>query len=263
MPIHLRTPCSVLLLALTAFACSDDESKSCGANAAGYMPVITAADFPDPTKIDNPFFPLAPGWVGVYENSNGNVLTSTVTGETRVVNGVTCVVVHDLEKLADGTVEEDTFDWYAQDKDGNVWYFGEDTKAYSGSKVSTEGSWEAGVACAQPGIVMKAAPVVGDRYRQEYLEGEAEDEAEVVSLSESVEVTYGKFTGCLKTRDFTALDPTNEENKTYCKGVGFVLGVDVVKTGTGDREELASINGATGDGGAADGGAPADGGSDS
>ena len=135
---------------------------------------------------------------------------------------------------------EDTFDWFAQDKDGNVWYFGEDSKEYEDGKVvSTEGSWESGVDGAKPGIVMKANPQVGDAYRQEYYEDEAEDMAEVVSLNEAVSVPQGSFENCLKTKEWTPLEPDIVENKYYAPGVGLVM--EVAVEGESGKVELLEI----------------------
>jgi hypothetical protein len=144
---------------------------------------------------------------------------------------------------------EDTFDYYAQDKEGSVWYFGEATNAYTGAVVSSEGSWLGGVDCGRPGIVMEAHPKVGDSYRQEYLAGSAEDKADVLSLDETVTVPYGTFQHCIKTKDYTDLEPGKAENKWYCAGFGNVLTIDLVTVGTPPREELVSVNGSSPDGG--------------
>jgi hypothetical protein len=127
--------------------------------------------------------------------------------------------------MVDGKLEEMTLDWYAQDKQGNVWYFGEDSKEYKdGAVVSTKGTWEAGVDSAQPGIVMKANLIVGDTYRQEYYKGEAEDWATVLSLSESASVPIGSYSDVLMTNEWSALDnPPVYEHKYYAKEVGFIM----------------------------------------
>jgi hypothetical protein len=146
--------------------------------------------------------------------------------------------VHDLVS-EDGQVVEDTYDWYAQDRWGNVWYLGEDTTEYeNGKPVSTEGSWEAGVDGALAGVIMPAQPAVGLAYRQEYYAGEAEDAGEILSLDEKVDVPYGSFEGALMTHDFTALDPSADEHKYYVKGIGPVLTL-ALPEGSG-REELLS-----------------------
>ena len=124
----------------------------------------------------------------------------------------------------DGELTEETFDWFAQDSEGNVWYFGEDSAEYEdGELVSTEGSWEAGVDGAQPGIIMKADPRVGDSYRQEYYEGEAEDMGAVVALEQSVTVPYGDFDDCLQILDWNPLEPDSNEYKYYSSEIGLVL----------------------------------------
>src|SRR5262249_6971462 len=127
----------------------------------------------------------------------------------------------------------------AQDKDGNVWYFGEDTKAFDNGQVSTEGSWEAGVDGAQPGIIMEGHPQVGDAYRQEFARGVAQDRGQVLSLNESATVPYGSFQNCLKTKEFSDLEPGIVENKVYCSNVGQVLATTV--QGGSDFEKLVSI----------------------
>jgi hypothetical protein len=149
--------------------------------------------------------------------------------------------VHD-QGFLDGELTEDTFDWYAQDKAGNVWYFGEDSKTIEdGQVVSTEGSWEAGVNGARPGVIMLAAPEIGVRYQQEFAAGVAEDMAKVVSLTESVTVPYGSFTGCLKTLEWSPLEPGAREYKFYAPGVGELLEIDA--KGSGQPLELISIQG--------------------
>jgi hypothetical protein len=180
----------------------------------------------------------------VYEGRVVDGLERTVvevTGHTRVVMGVTCVVVRDTVTL-DGEVIEDTFDWFAQDADGAVWYFGEETYEYEdGEIVSTEGAWEAGVDGAQPGIVMPARPQVGDSYRQEYYQGEAEDTAEVLSLTESATVPVGTYEDVLMTEDINPLELEVVEHKYYARGVGPILTVQV--QGGSDREELVEAPG--------------------
>ena len=139
-----------------------------------------------------------------------------------------------------GALEELTHDWYAQDDQGAVWYFGEDAKEYAnGVVVSTAGSWLAGVNGGLPGIIMEAAPKVGDLYRQEFLKGVAEDMAEVLSLDGFASVPFGDFTDCVMTKDFTPLERKVVENKFYARGIGFVKS-EMVKGGS-DTLELVSI----------------------
>ena len=125
-----------------------------------------------------------------------------------------------------GAVVEDTRDWYAQDADGNIWYLGERTAEYeNGQLTSTEGSWEAGVDGAQPGIAIPAEPRPGLEYRQEYLKGQAEDAARVLSTDEQAEVPTGHYTGVLMTRETTPLEPDTTEYKFYARGIGEVMAV--------------------------------------
>ena len=194
-----------------------------------YEPVIDPANFV--AGVTNPFDPLLPGTTFVYkaESAEGTqVNTVKVLHNTKDILGVTCTIVHDIVTV-DGVLTEDAIDWFAQDKDGNVWYFGEESNTIEdGVVVSTEGSWEAGVDGALPGIVMEGNPLVGDTYRQEYLKGTAEDMARVESLTESATVPYGAFTNCLETTDYSGLDApgTPPEHKFFSSGVGLLLTLD-------------------------------------
>ena len=206
-----------------------------------YAPVIDPARFS--ATIDNPFFPLVPGTRLIYEGTTAdgkerNVVE--VTRETKVVMGVETRVVHDVVEV-DGEVEEETFDWYAQDVDGNVWYFGEDTRAVGGPTVDTSGSFTAGVDGALPGIIMPGNPVPGDQYRQEYYRGEAEDTGKVLSLTGTESASYGGArSDLLVTEDVNPLDPAAAiENKYFARGVGNVVVVHV--TGPAERVELVAV----------------------
>ena len=163
----------------------------------------------------------------------------TVTDQTKqIANGVEARVVHD-EVSRGGEPVEITDDWYAQDADGNIWYLGEDTAEYENGKVvSREGSFEAGVDGAEPGVIMPGDPQPGLEYRQEYLKGEAEDFAKVLGFALQVEVPAGRYDNVLQTEDVNPLgDPQQVENKFFAKDVGPLLTLDL--TGTG-REELVS-----------------------
>jgi hypothetical protein len=190
------------------------------------------------SEIDNPWWPMKPGyrWAFREGSSLDNV---TVTSRTKTIMGIQARVVHDV-LTENGQVQEDTFDWYAQDADGNVWYMGEDTREFKDGKVSsTEGSWQAGVKNAQPGILIPARPRPGLAYRQEYLKGQAEDRAKVLSLTGSGKVPHGAFDHALLTEDTTPLEPDVVEHKYYVKGLGPVLAVTV--SGGSGREELLSF----------------------
>ena len=189
----------------------------------------------------NPYWPFIPGKLYRYEGETEDgveIIEVSLTGDTREILGVECSVIRDTVWV-DGEVVEDTWDWFAQDTDGNVWYFGELSFEYEDGEISAlEGSWEAGEDGAKPGIVMKAMPEVGCIYRQEFLLGDAEDAAEVESLDESVTVAYGSFDGCLMTGEFTPLDPEVYEHKFYAAGVGLILEVDEE---SGESVELIEI----------------------
>jgi hypothetical protein len=222
-----------LCLALLALACGGNEDE---AEALPALPSPSALGDLDPAnfvaRIDNPYWPMTPGAKWVYREVDAGGAEQrvevTVTNDTRTIQGITATVVHDVVTTEDGQLVEDTYDWYAQDKDGNVWYLGEDTKEYEDGKVvTTEGSWEAGVDGARAGIVMFANPEVGAVYRQEYYAGHAEDGAKVLSLTARAEVPYGTFEDVLQTWDFTPLDLEAQEHKYYARGVGLVLVTDV------------------------------------
>ena len=173
----------------------------------------------------NPFFPLKPGTVFVYEGSRGGEphhTEMTVTDETKTIMGVPCLVVRDVVTSKTELVEKTT-DWYAQDSDGNVWYFGEETAEYKNGKVtSTSGTWMAGVNGALPGFIMRAAPAVGEGYRQEFLPGVAEDYARVISLVATARPPIGDYENVLITEDSDLLDRSKFEAKYFAPGVGFV-----------------------------------------
>ena len=226
----------VLVLVVVALAgCGGDEDDT--ALPQGDDPVeIEPSRFS--SEIDHPFWPMEPGTVWVYREGDQRVEV-TVTDRTRIVMGVETRVVHD-RVTEDGVPVEDTFDWYAQDDDGNVWYFGEDTTEFEeGEPAGHAGAWEAGVDGALPGILLPADPEVGMTYRQEHYAGEAEDRAEVLSLDADVAVPYGNFTGALQTEDTTPLEPDVVEHKFYVRDVGPVLALKV--KGESGREELVAF----------------------
>ena len=200
----------LLLMAGCTGGSSSQEQKA-------YTPHIDPAEFT--TKVDNEYFPMEPGTTFLYEGGTEHSEMS-VTHQTKKVIRVECIVVDHREWEGDMLIEH-TYDWFAQDKEGTVWYFGEDTKEYeNGEVVSTKGSWEAGVDGAKPGIIMPAEPKVGHSYHQEYYPGEAMDMARVLSLKESVTLPYGAFDEVLETREWTPLQPGFSEKKYYVGGVG-------------------------------------------
>jgi hypothetical protein len=223
-------------------ASTSSNDNAASANDQYPLPKFDPCNFGNQI-IDNPYFTLTPGTTFTYQTKTEDGTEKDmviVTNETKEILGITTTVVWDRVWL-DEELTEETFDWHAQDKQGNVWYMGEDSKEYENGKVvSTEGSWEAGVDGAKPGIIMEADPQVGDSYRQEYYPGHAEDAAKVVSLNETVKVPFGTFTNCLQTRDVSLLDPTQDEDKYYCTSVG---GVTLeVAIDSGERTELIDVN---------------------
>ena len=243
---------ALLAAGLLVSGCGSDDSDSDAAGETGAgtelphgsEPVdLDPADFT--TKVDNPYWPMEPGtrWVYRETDSEGALqrVEVTVTDRTKqIANGVEARVVHDVVS-EDGEPVEITDDWYAQDSAGNIWYMGEKTAEYEHGKVVTRaGSFEAGVDGAEPGVIMPAEPEPGLTYRQEYYEGEAEDEGEIVSLDEQAEAPFGHFDNVLMTKDINPLEPKVLEFKFYARGVGPVVAVSV--SGGSDREELIAFH---------------------
>ena len=257
MDMTRKTAAVVLAGLLTAAACGDDDGNKDETRASpqvepvieiddggDYAPELDPADFV--AVIDNPYMPLKPGMRWVYDGTDDDEtehIEVVVLDETKEVLGIPAVVVRDTVSDADGQVVEDTYDWYAQDRDGNVWYLGEDTTEFeNGEPAAKTGSWEAGVDGAYAGIVMPADPVEGHAYRQEYYKDEAEDLGEIIAVGAGPEtVAAGTYDDLVVTRDWNPLDPDVVEEKTYAPGVGFILEVKTVG-GTG-RVELTSFSG--------------------
>jgi hypothetical protein len=237
-----RAAATSLLVSLTVGVWSSGPASAgtCPAPLPqGNEPVtLDPADFTGP--IDNPYWPITPGATWIYRETDPSGGTQKVrvhvTDRTREILGIRAVVVHDVVRER-GDLVENTWDWYAQDACGNVWYLGEDTREYEdGVVVSTAGSWEAGVDGAQPGVVVPADPRVGMTYRQESLPGEAEDRAAVLSVDEQAEVPAGHFDDVVLTKEFTPVSPDVLEYKLYAPGVGVVLAIGV--SGGSDTERL-------------------------
>jgi hypothetical protein len=248
----VRAPLAALGLGsvVAAVAGCGGEGVSGEADSPGGYPLphgsepvtLDPADFT--VEIDNRYWPMKPGTRWTYRESDEDgkelAVVVTVTTETkRLANGVTARVVRDTV-TEHGKLIEDTVDWYAQDADGNVWYLGEATAEFDGGKLTTRaGSWEAGADGALPGITVPADPVDDMAYRQEYYAGEAEDNGEVLSVREQVDVAAGHFDDALLTKDTNTLEPDVLEYKLYAPGVGPVLALGI--SGGGGREELVAV----------------------
>lgn len=218
-----------------------------------FDPQIDPADFVDfravvngqQTFIPQPYFPLVPGAKLIYivKDEEGNKLERIkveVLAEVKEILGVNCIVVRDrvweIDEEGERTLIEDTFDWYAQDNLGNVWYFGEIARNYEdGELVDLEGSWKAGRDYDMPGFIMPADAQAGDVYRQEFSLGNAEDMGEVIGYIDSMSVNGKTYTNVLKTMDYTPVEPEAVEFKYYAPDIGVILEEN---PGDGERLEL-------------------------
>jgi hypothetical protein len=241
---------SVLVLGATACGSGGGKSSTSASapqSAAGlapihgpYAPKIDASNFV--TTVDNPYFPLKPGTGYHFKGVRGKAPQTddaVVISRTVVILGVKCTVVRDTVSQGAKPIER-TFDFYAQDKKGNVWYMGEDSFELQHSKfVKASDSWRGGVDGAKPGIIMLAHPRPGDSYRQEYYpQGEALDEGQVLGYSPSVKVPFGTFKHVLVTSDFSPLEPQTE-HKFYAAGIGEIS--EKVVKGHHEAFQLVSV----------------------
>ncbi len=232
----------VAATAITGVIAVGAWASNAPASGTDYEPVLDPANFV--TVIDNPYFPLPVGRTLVYEgvkDGQSQIDTVTVTDQTKVIEGITARMVSDVS-THDGALLEKTFDFYAQDKQGNVWYLGEDTTAFlANGKTDTSGSWMAGVNDAEPGLIMEADPQIPDAYRQEFLTGQAEDTAWVVERGGTVTVPYGKLRNTLKTLEATRIEPGSYDLKVYAPGIGIVLEQSL--SGPPETASLVSVTG--------------------
>ena len=239
---RLIRPAVLAVLTCALGACSSEQPVAPAARSAKDIPVFPSAPSGFVAQVDNPYLNFAVGRVFIYQSQTPDgVETDTVqvTKLKKTILGIAATVVHDQVSL-NGALTEDTFDWYAQDTLGNVWYLGEDSKQIqNGVVVGTEGSWEAGVNGARAGIIMLAHPKVGLQYQQEFAAGVAEDMAKVMSLSATAQVPFASCTDCLRTEEWTALEHGAHESKYYKAGVGLML--ENQPSGGGVRNELMAI----------------------
>jgi hypothetical protein len=229
-------------LAVAAIAALWASSATASARTATIAPVFDPNNFV--AVVDNPYYPLPVGRTLVYSGiKDGQTQrdTVTVTNQQKVILGVSATVVSDIADH-NGAILERTSDWYAQDKQGNVWYLGEDTVHFlAHGKADTSGSWEAGVNGAVPGIIMEADPQIPDAYRQELLAGEAEDTAWIVDRGTTIRVPYGRLTNVLTTLEATRLEPGAYDQKVYGPGIGIVLEQSL--SGDPEYAKLESVTG--------------------
>jgi len=228
-----------IITGISLLSCQKNEENQ--APDVNYNPEIIPSNFID--SVTNIYFPLHPGTKLTYtaQTENGTEsITVTVLSETKTIAGLHCTVVRDVVSLNDQVIE-DTYDWYAQDKDGNVWYMGEDVSNYENGKLADkEGSFETGIDGAKPGIIMFANPVIEMPYRQEYYPGTSEDWGKAVVKGQTITVPYGTFENCIKTEDWNALEPdVPVEYKYYAPGIG------VIKEEAADGSEVVELTGMT------------------
>lgn len=214
--------------ALIALALAAVSALSCGGGGDEEPAAVNPADFQ--AEVDNPFFPLSSLGPKVFEGEERDPdtgetieigLGSTVLPDTDVVAGVEVTVLEEKD-YEDGELVERTLDYFAQHRDGSVYYFGERVDVYEdGEVVGHEGQWLAGEGGNEPGVFMPAQLSVGQMFEQEKAPGVAEDRSTVVALNESVMTPAGSFSDCVKTEDFSPLDNVTEF-KYYCRDVGLV-----------------------------------------
>jgi hypothetical protein len=234
----------VVSLSLALVACGSESGND---GKAGPTLRSSTGSTIDPSEfvlpVDNPYFPLKPGTtyrnVGVKEGHRA-VDVFAVTDRTKEILGVPNTVVVDRLRV-DGRLEEIAHDWYSQDRQGNVWYFGETIKEFNrkGKRIPARGAWEAGVDGARPGIAMPARPRVGDVFRPEYYKGTAEDRYRILDLSAKVTTPHRSYSDVLVMSEQTRLEPGVLGLKFHARGVGQIK--ESVPTGPHETLSLVSV----------------------
>jgi len=230
----------ITVIVLMHFGCNGKDATNPGDSP--YDVNLEPENFlPGDSITGNTYFLLTSGRTMTYLGKDGGDsirVVEIVLDSVKTILGVECRVVN-AKEYENNKLIEDTDDWYAQDRSGNVWYFGEYSRAIKNDQVvSTGGSWESGVSGALPGIIMLAEPLVGLWYRQEYFKGEAEDVAQVLALGETLTVPYGTYNNCLRTLEYS-LNESGEENKIYAPGVGLLRAMDT--KGGSEYEDLVAV----------------------
>jgi hypothetical protein len=228
----------IAALLLLAFGCKKDTTRQIDSS---YKPDINPVNFTNSTNISNPYYPALPGKKYIYEGQTDEGLDRVEEQrlvETKTIMGIKCIVVR-FKEYINGNLVEDTRDWYAQDNDGNLWYFGEEVDNYNANGTISDhgGSWEAGIDGALPGMIMPANPQIGMRYREEYYFGHAEDEAEITETGISETISLGTYNNCIKTKNWTVLEPDALETKIYAPGIGLIKEVSI-----SENEELSLVS---------------------
>jgi hypothetical protein len=226
---------AVLVLGLVAAGCGgegDGPRDAVRVRATQGEPPLDPAQFS--ATVDNPLFPVSKlrfTRMSGSERDPDSGRRISIRGRMRRLPGTARVagfpvtVVQD-DEFENGRLVEHTLDYYAQDRVGNVWYFGERIDNYeNGRVVGHEGQWLTGRRGARPGLFMPAHPAVGRTFEQERAPGVAEDRSTVVALGVRVTTPARVFRGCIKTRDFSPLDRATEF-KFYCPGVGIAREVE-------------------------------------
>ncbi len=213
---------------LTIAGCKKDKTRMIDSS---YKPNVSPSKFTKSAQITNLYFPVTPGKKYIYEGETADGMERIEEyrlNTTKTILGITCIIVN-FKAFLDKTLIEEAYDWYAQDNEGNVWYFGEAVDNYNndGTLKDHAGSWEAGVDGAQPGTIMPAHPEAGMAYREEYYFNHAEDRAKVLETGLTVTTPLGTFTNCIKTKNWTELEPDLNENKYYAPGLGLIKEVNL------------------------------------
>ncbi|MFF0267055.1 hypothetical protein [Kribbella sp. NPDC004536] len=243
LALALTTAAALTLLPATTAAAHSSCALPVFGPGSSYKPHIVASNFT--SHVTNRWYPLKVGRVLIYSGTReGQSALDIVvaTPRTRLIDGVRTRVLSDRLYL-DGVLSERTSDYFAQDRCGNVWYFGEDTAELHahGRVVSREGSFHAGVDGAQPGVFMQAHPQLGRKFRQEWYRDHAEDVFQVIDKNTKVTVPLGTFHHALRTAETTRLEPGTLDNKYYVRGIGEVA--ELAVKGPSEALRLVAIVG--------------------